>query len=1059
MDFSSIKLLAKKQIKGQLLNCFLATIIANIFCVISLGLLFPIFSFGFPLGMGFIYLAKDMRDGKGASIGRIFSPFKDFVRTMLTNYLTWIFLSLWNALVLIPCLILYSVTESWIFIFIASILSTIIFCIKSLSYFMAPFILADNPNISPVQAITESRKIMNGHKMDLFLLGLSFIGWGLLVLITFGLLYIYVFPYMLMTLQNFYDRIKNNDSNTNTLPDSEPHNENKNSKKSIVLTVIVIIVAVIAIMTLFILGFDSLSQLEDDEGLEWSKVSEKEMIYARAENYCRNLIENDHDDWRVPTVDELKTIALCPKTTSDRCKVSEREKCLATSCAGVSQSDLVSEKNNCLCSNPEDMPKNIEKRFVELIRKFNLTQETVERGMKNQSSLSLEDRNKFEKFSVAAKELLEPTLTSLWSSSPVYDIPESKWVMLIGGAGIVPVVLNNGGGYIKTGSTSYNVKCVRGKNLCEDNNYCEKIENSSGRCIPQSTGYSCICLDGYFWDGKNCVTPCEPDPCLSVANSTHCIASAVDRYSCGCKKDYFWNEGKCVSPCESDPCSSVANSTHCIASAADKYSCGCEDGYFWDGKNCVSPCESNPCSEIAHSISCIASAINEYSCSCEDDYIWNNFRCIPELHWSSKASNIMNWDDAVNYCNNLNEDGHSDWRLPDIDELRTLIKNCPTTETGGECKVSEKSGCLSNDDCWEPQGSCYCENRSGDYYSNLGDNDLFWSSSTMSNNSYDAWSVYFNQGLVAVSDKHLNLYNVRCVRGAKETEINSKKRFSKPTKIGNLQWSNKAPNKMELKDAKNYCKNLNENAYIDWRLPNIDEMRTLIQNHSGTKTGGSCKISEKTGNLSGKDWTQKDCQGHRDTNSYSKLGDQREFWSSSELGSSPPYVWYVDFHNGGINEISIHPVNRLYFRCIRGRNNESSNVPSETNNEKNIVDSQEKETKKDEKNTETKVSIGKIKVNGTNDFESVAKTIKFGSSVVERRCYSEALLTNPTLKGKVSVIILINEKGRVENIEISEDTLKDTEIIKCVRGIISRLRFQEPDEGKTKASFQILFNN
>ena len=464
LDFSSIKLLAKKQIKGQLLNCFLATIIANIFCMISLGLLFPIFSFGFPLGMGFIYLAKDMRDGKGASIGRIFSPFKDFVRTMLTNYLTWIFLSLWNALVLIPCLILYSVTESWIFIFIASILSTIIFCIKSLSYFMAPFILADNPNISPVQAITESRKIMNGHKMDLFLLGLSFIGWGLLVLITFGLLYIYVFPYMLITLQNFYDRIKNNESNTNTLADSEPHNENKNSKKPIVLTVIVVIIALIAIMTLLILGFDFLSQLEDDEGLEWSKVSEKEMIYARAENYCRNLIENDHDDWRVPTVDELKTIALCPKTTSDRCKVSEREKCLATSCAGVSPSkDIFSEKNNCLCPNPEDTAKNLEKQFMKLIKEFNLTQETVERGMKNQSSLSLEDRNKFEKFSVAAKELLEPTLSSLWSSSPVYDIPESKWVAMPMGAGIVPVVLNNGGGYIKTGSTSYNVKCVRGK--------------------------------------------------------------------------------------------------------------------------------------------------------------------------------------------------------------------------------------------------------------------------------------------------------------------------------------------------------------------------------------------------------------------------------------------------------------------------------------------------------------------------------------------------------------------------------------------------------------------
>lgn len=56
------------------------------------------------------------------------------------------------------------------------------------------------------------------------------------------------------------------------------------------------------------------------------------------------------------------------------------------------------------------------------------------------------------------------------------------------------------------------------------------------------------------------------------------------------------------------------------------------------------------------------------------------------LSWSDKAIEKMNWDDAIKYCEDLGG------RLPTIDELRTLIQNCPATETGGECGVTE--GCL-----------------------------------------------------------------------------------------------------------------------------------------------------------------------------------------------------------------------------------------------------------------------------------------------------------------------------------------------------------------------------
>ncbi len=105
-----------------------------------------------------------------------------------------------------------------------------------------------------------------------------------------------------------------------------------------------------------------------------------------------------------------------------------------------------------------------------------------------------------------------------------------------------------------------------------------------------------------------------------------------------------------------------------------------------------------------------------------------------------------------------------------------------------------------------------------------------------------------------------------------------------------------------------------------------------------------------------------------------------------------------------------------------------------------------------------KASVGKTEVDGAVDSASVAKTIK-GSSAAVKRCYDKALLANPTLKGKVSVTILINEKGRVESIDIAEDTLKDAETIKCIKGVISRLRFPKPEGGPASVTFPFMFSN
>lgn len=129
-----------------------------------------------------------------------------------------------------------------------------------------------------------------------------------------------------------------------------------------------------------------------------------------------------------------------------------------------------------------------------------------------------------------------------------------------------------------------------------------------------------------------------------------------------------------------------------------------------------------------------------------------------------------------------------------------------------------------------------------------------------------------------------------------------------------LQWSNKAPSDMSWNGAINYCKDLNEGGYSDWRLPTIDELRTLIQNHSGTQSGGSCPISEKAGKLAWRDWID-DCGGSRSGSNFSKLGDTGRFWSSSTLSDNPDNAWCVNFYLGYVNDYN--KTYDYYVRCVR----------------------------------------------------------------------------------------------------------------------------------------------
>ena len=116
-----------------------------------------------------------------APVGEIGAGFQPYWRNVGAMFLRGLYLFLWSLLLVIPGII------------------------KAYSYRMVPYILADDPTISGKEAITLSRRMMDGQKWNAFVLDLSFIGWHILSLLTLGLVGIfYVNPYHFCTGAELY---------------------------------------------------------------------------------------------------------------------------------------------------------------------------------------------------------------------------------------------------------------------------------------------------------------------------------------------------------------------------------------------------------------------------------------------------------------------------------------------------------------------------------------------------------------------------------------------------------------------------------------------------------------------------------------------------------------------------------------------------------------------------------------------------------------------------------------------------------------------------------------
>ncbi|MBQ3368763.1 DUF1566 domain-containing protein [bacterium] len=133
---------------------------------------------------------------------------------------------------------------------------------------------------------------------------------------------------------------------------------------------------------------------------------------------------------------------------------------------------------------------------------------------------------------------------------------------------------------------------------------------------------------------------------------------------------------------------------------------------------------------------------------------------LPELEWSEKAENEMSWEDAKKYCEDLKEKDKDDWKLPTIDELRTLVVKCPDSEYQGACPISEEVNQLTYTEDWNTDKCSGCTKSN---HSKFGDKGWFWSSSALENT---AWRIDFDDAYIYGQLKE-GLASVRCVRNAK----------------------------------------------------------------------------------------------------------------------------------------------------------------------------------------------------------------------------------------------------------------------------------------------------
>ena len=128
---------------------------------------------------------------------QLFDGFKNFGVSLAAFLLQSLFIILWSLLLIVPGIV------------------------AAISYSLTFYIIAEDKSISPLDAITKSKELMDGNKWKFFCLSWRFFGWIILSILTVGIGFLWLMPYMMISFAKFYDDIPKTAAETNLEPGAE----------------------------------------------------------------------------------------------------------------------------------------------------------------------------------------------------------------------------------------------------------------------------------------------------------------------------------------------------------------------------------------------------------------------------------------------------------------------------------------------------------------------------------------------------------------------------------------------------------------------------------------------------------------------------------------------------------------------------------------------------------------------------------------------------------------------------------------------------------------------
>ena len=141
------------------------------------------FIVGSAVGVGYAKFNLDLVDFYPPSVGTLFSRFRQIGTAVCANLLAGLHVMLFMLLLIVPGIIV------------------------AFNYAMVNYVLAENPRFTASEALAESKRIMKGHRFKFFCLNLSFLGWSFLSVLTLGVGFIWLVPYVEASHAAFYREI------------------------------------------------------------------------------------------------------------------------------------------------------------------------------------------------------------------------------------------------------------------------------------------------------------------------------------------------------------------------------------------------------------------------------------------------------------------------------------------------------------------------------------------------------------------------------------------------------------------------------------------------------------------------------------------------------------------------------------------------------------------------------------------------------------------------------------------------------------------------------------